>query len=133
MARYIDWRNQESAAVLEDRVHRLEIRVTALTDALRVLAHALENLQVTEREGSQVTRAARQAYGLLLAAEPPASPHQELPTGNAIAGDADRDSAGRAAGCGRHRHWIRAAPRRPDVSPHFVRDKSIFVVFRAQQ
>jgi hypothetical protein len=72
---YIGWRNRESPAALEDRVHRLEVRVTSLTEALRVLAHGLQDLPTTGPEGAHAAEAARQAYDLLLVAEA----HQQLP------------------------------------------------------
>ena len=58
---YIDWRNTQSQAALEDRVHRLEVRVSALTEALRALAHRLEDLPAAGPEGSHAAEAARQA------------------------------------------------------------------------
>lgn len=73
MARYIGWYNRESPAALEDRVHRLEDRVMALTEAVRVLAHGLEDLPATEPGGRRAAAAARQAHDLLLIAEPPAT------------------------------------------------------------
>ena len=73
MARYIGWTSRQSPATLEDRVHRLEDRVTALTEAVRVLAHGLEDLPTTEPVDSRAAVAARQAHDLLLIAEPPAT------------------------------------------------------------
>jgi hypothetical protein len=55
---YIGWRNSESPGALEERVHRLEVRVTALTEALRVLAQGLEDLPA---DGKHAAEAARQA------------------------------------------------------------------------
>ena len=46
---FIDWRNRQPPGVLEDRVHRLEVRVAALTEALRVLAQRLEDRPRTSR------------------------------------------------------------------------------------
>lgn len=43
MARYIGPRDDQSVAALEARVHRLEVRVNALTEELRVLARELED------------------------------------------------------------------------------------------
>jgi hypothetical protein len=63
---------QESpVAALEERVHRLEDRVTALADVVRVLAHGLEDFPAAEPGQRPVAEAARQAYDLLLLAEPP--------------------------------------------------------------
>lgn len=62
-------RQKESADVLEERVRALEGRVTVLTEALRVLAHGLEDLPAAEPGGqTRAAKAARQAYELLLAA-----------------------------------------------------------------
>ena len=69
------------AASLEERVHKLEERLTAVADAVRVLAHGLEDLPVAEPGRRPTTEAARRAYELLLIAEPrelrpgAASPH----------------------------------------------------------
>jgi hypothetical protein len=79
MARYIGWRNAASPAALEDRVHRLEGRVTALTEAVRVLARGLGDLPTAEPGESRAAMAARQAYDLLLIAEPPATRPDRLP------------------------------------------------------
>jgi len=76
---YIGWRNSQAPGALEDRVHRLEVRVSALTEALRVLAHGLEDLPATGPEGKHAAEAARQAYDLLLVADPPAAPREQLP------------------------------------------------------
>ncbi len=73
MDRYIGWQNRQSPAALEDRVHRLEGRVAALTEAVRVLAGGLEELPASESGGSRAAVAARQAHDLLLIAEPPAT------------------------------------------------------------
>ncbi len=69
MDRNIGWHDQQSSAVLEDRVHRLEVRVTALTEVIRVLAHGLEDLPAGDPGRSRAAEAARQAYDLLLLAE----------------------------------------------------------------
>lgn len=74
MGRYIGWHNSQPQEALEDRVHRLEGRVTALTEAVRVLVHGLEELPTTEPGGGRAAAAARQAHELLLVAEPPATP-----------------------------------------------------------
>jgi len=58
---FIDWRNRQPPGVLEDRVHTLEVRVAALTEALRVLAQKLEDLPAAGPEGSHAAEAARQA------------------------------------------------------------------------
>lgn len=71
MSRYIDWRNRQSPAVLKDRVDVLEGRVTALTEAVRLLAYGLEDLPTTEPGGTRAADAARRAYDLLLIAGPP--------------------------------------------------------------
>lgn len=57
-------------ASLEKRVHVLEDRVAALTDAIRVLAHGLEDLPTLEPGQRPAAEAARRAYDLLLVAEP---------------------------------------------------------------
>jgi hypothetical protein len=62
---------ESSVAALEERVHRLEDRVTALADVVRVLAHGLEDLPAAEPGQRPAAQAARQAYDLLLLAEPP--------------------------------------------------------------
>jgi len=79
MARYIGWRNAESPAALEDRVHRLEGRVTALTEAVRILARGLADLPTAEPGGSSAAAAAQQAYDLLLISEPPVARPDRLP------------------------------------------------------
>ncbi len=61
---------ESSVAALEERVHRLEDRVTALADVVRVLAHGLEDLPAAEPGRQPAAEAARQAYDLLLLAEP---------------------------------------------------------------
>lgn len=58
-------------APLDERVLALEHRVAALAEALRVLAHGLEDLPAAEPGGRGPAEAARQAYDLLLLAEPP--------------------------------------------------------------
>ena len=57
-------------AALEERVHVLEGRLTAVTDAIRVLAHGLQDLPSAEPGGRPAAEAARRAYELLLLAEP---------------------------------------------------------------
>jgi len=47
-----------------------EDRLTAVTDAVRVLAHGLEDLPMAEPGGRSAAGAARRAYELLLLAEP---------------------------------------------------------------
>ena len=63
-------RHRESLAALDQRVLVLEDRVTALAEALRVLAHGLEDLPAAEPEGRRAAEAARQAYDLLRVAGP---------------------------------------------------------------
>ena len=60
--------HRESLAALDQRVLVLEDRVTALAEALRVLAHGLEDLPAAEPGGRRASEAARQAYDLLLVA-----------------------------------------------------------------
>ena len=55
-------------AALEERVHVLEDRVTALADV--VLARGLEELSTAEPGQRPAAKAARRACDLLLAAEP---------------------------------------------------------------
>lgn len=54
--------------VLEERVHHLESKVAALTDALRVLTKALEGGPLAEPGEQRVPEAARTARELLLSA-----------------------------------------------------------------
>jgi hypothetical protein len=61
---------QPPVTALEERLRMLEGRVTALADAVRVLAHGLEDLPTKEPAGKRAAEAARQAYDLLLVAEP---------------------------------------------------------------
>jgi len=56
-------------APLEKRVRVLEDRVTALSDAVRVLAHGLEDFPTVEPGQRLAAAAARRAYDLLLVAE----------------------------------------------------------------
>jgi len=66
--------NQESStAVLEERVHDLERRVTALADVVRVLVRGLEDLPTAEPGQRPAAEAARRAHDLLLVAEPQTS------------------------------------------------------------
>jgi len=74
-------RDRKSLAALDERVLVLEDRVTALAEALRVLAHGLEDLPTTGPAGRQAADAARQAYDLLLVAEPAAREPDERPGG----------------------------------------------------
>lgn len=67
---HVSWRSRRSA-IPEDRVRVLEDRVTAVTEAVRVLAHGLEGLPADEPVGKQAADAARLAHNLLLAAGPP--------------------------------------------------------------
>ena len=59
-----------AAAALEERVRVLEERLTAVSDAIGVLAHGLEDLPMAEPGGRPAAEAARRAYELLLIAEP---------------------------------------------------------------
>jgi hypothetical protein len=68
-----------SVALLEERVHRLESRVTTLADALRLLARGLEDGPMSEPGDRTPAEAARQAHDLLLA--PETSPGPETATG----------------------------------------------------
>lgn len=58
------------AVTLGERMHVLEERVTALADAVRVLARGLEDVPTIEPGQRPVAEAARRAYELLLVAEP---------------------------------------------------------------
>ena len=69
MSRQIGSRYQEtSRPALEERVHVLEARVAALTDALAVLTRALEGGPLAGPGERNVVGAARQAHDLTLAA-----------------------------------------------------------------
>jgi hypothetical protein len=57
-------------------VHALEARLTAVTAAVRVLAHGLEDVPLAAPGGRPAAEAARRAYELLLIAELP-SPDPE--------------------------------------------------------
>jgi len=70
---------EPSMTALEERVHHLESRVATLADALRLLAHGLEEGPMSGPGGQPVADAARKAYDLLLAAE--VRPAQEAGTG----------------------------------------------------
>lgn len=59
---------------LEGRVHALEERVTALGDAVRLLARGLEDIPTIEPGQGQAAEAARRAYELLLVTEPRTPP-----------------------------------------------------------
>ncbi len=72
-------RNQEPQATLDGRVLALEDRVTALAEALRVLAHGLEDLPADEPGGRRAAEAARQAYDLLLVSGQHASEPDRAP------------------------------------------------------
>lgn len=58
---------RQSPETLEKRVRELEDHVVTLTEAVRVLAHELENLSSPGPGGQQPAKAARHAYDLLLA------------------------------------------------------------------
>jgi hypothetical protein len=64
---------------LEERVRVLEGRLEAVADAVRVLAHGLEDQPMAEPGGQPAAGAARRAYELLLIAEPrePGSPARQ--------------------------------------------------------
>jgi exonuclease VII small subunit len=64
---------------LEERVRLLESTVATLADALRLLAHGLEDGPMSRPGGQPVADAARRAYDLLLAAE--VQPTQERGVG----------------------------------------------------
>ncbi|MGE5288623.1 MAG: hypothetical protein ACM3ML_15780 [Micromonosporaceae bacterium] len=71
MIRHNGQRHLESrVTALEERVHGLEGRLAALADAVRVLAHGLEDLPTIEPGQKPAAEAARRAYDLLLVAEP---------------------------------------------------------------
>lgn len=76
-------RNPESpVAALTERVHALEERLTAVTDAVRTLAHGLQDAPTAEPGGRPAAEAARRAHELLLMAEPrspDAQPHAPSP------------------------------------------------------
>jgi hypothetical protein len=55
-----------SPAVLDQRIRELEIRVATLSEAVRLLAHALEGSPLAEPGEPPVTQAARQAYELMI-------------------------------------------------------------------
>jgi hypothetical protein len=59
-----------AVAALEERVRVLEERLAAVADAVRVLAHGLEDMPVAEPGGRPAAEAARRAHELLLIAEP---------------------------------------------------------------
>jgi hypothetical protein len=59
-----------AVAALEEHVRVLEERLAAVADAVRVLAHGLEDLPMAEPGRRPAAEAARQAYELLLIAEP---------------------------------------------------------------
>jgi hypothetical protein len=59
-----------TVAALEERVRGLEDRLTTVAEAVRVLAHGLEDLPMAEPGGRSAAEAARRAYELLLLAEP---------------------------------------------------------------
>jgi hypothetical protein len=61
---------QVAVAALEERVRVLEGRLAAVADAVRVLAHGLEDQPMAEPRGRPGAEAARRAYELLIVAEP---------------------------------------------------------------
>ena len=60
---------RESQAAVEERVHALEGRVTALAEAVRVLAHGLEDLPTTEPGGTGVNGQIGQAVARLVSGD----------------------------------------------------------------
>ena len=69
-------RDPESVAALAERVHALEERLTVVTEAVRTLAHGLQDVPMAEPGGRPAADAARRAYELLLMAEPRSSDAQ---------------------------------------------------------
>lgn len=61
---------ETSVTALQERMNLVEVRVSALTEALQVLARGLEDLPTAEPGGKPAAEAARRAYDLLLAAQP---------------------------------------------------------------
>ena len=61
---------ETSVTALQERMHLVEVRVAALTEALQVLARGLEDLPTAEPGGKPAAEAARRAHDLLLAAQP---------------------------------------------------------------
>ena len=55
-----------SPAVLDQRIRELEIRVATLSEAVRLLAHALEGSPLAEPGEPPVSQAARQAHVLMI-------------------------------------------------------------------
>jgi len=73
-------RDPESpVAALAERVQAMEERLSAVTDAVRTLAHGLQDVPMAEPGGRPAAEAARRAYELLLMAEPDAQPHTPSP------------------------------------------------------
>jgi hypothetical protein len=62
-------RREPSMTALEERVRLLESKVASLADALRLLAHGLEDGPLSGPGDQPVAEAARKAYDLLLAIE----------------------------------------------------------------
>jgi len=74
MVRQIGPHFQEpSLVVLQDRIHRLEKTVAALSDAVRVLASGLADGLLAEQGSNQAAEAASRARDLLLALQTPRS------------------------------------------------------------
>jgi hypothetical protein len=63
-------RREAATSALQERVHLLEVRVAALTEALQILARGLEDLPTAEPGGRPAAKAARKAHEVLLAAQP---------------------------------------------------------------
>jgi hypothetical protein len=67
MTRQIAFRTRgPSRAVLENRIRILEARTALLTEAVRLLAHALDHGPVTGDGASAIAQAAREVRGLLV-------------------------------------------------------------------
>lgn len=78
MTRQIAGRYQEPPiTALEERLHSVEARVEILTEALRALAHGLDDSPLAGPGERAVAAAARQAHDMLLTiGSPPASPRE---------------------------------------------------------
>lgn len=68
---------RESLAALEERVRVLEDHVATLTEAVRVLAHGLEDPPAAEPAGDRAGAAARRAHDLLLTSVPRPVPGED--------------------------------------------------------
>ncbi len=73
MNRQIGFRYQEASRfALEERMHLLEARVAALTEAVATLARGLAAGPLAQPDDRAAVEAARQAHDLLLAVQHPA-------------------------------------------------------------